>query len=298
LNGDGTADLAIANGTAATVSVYLNRPVIALYPTRLVFSPDGVGTASPVQTVTVSNPGSTPLAIAGIAASGPFSQTNNCSATVNVGGSCSISIAFTPLGQGTSNGTLSILDNAAGGQQTIALSGTGLVFTAGPNPPVVQPAPTEPEPGEPLPSGGTASPIGVGPRRPVHPILTPTSSPTPSTPIVAAPMARFSSSSLAFPAQVVGTSSSAQTVMLTNSGDALMPISNITATGDFSQTNDCGTTLEPSAHCTISVTFEPEVSGTKVGTLAVSEDPKGRPQTLSLNGKGVSSTVGSNHPMP
>ncbi len=162
-----------------------------------------------------------------------------------------------------------------------------------PGPPVVAPPPTTPQPfpqppastpEPPASSGRPASPAGVGPGRPVHsPMVAVAPLPAPTT-VSVAPAVKFSSSALVFPAQPVSAGSSAQTVTLTNPGDAPMPIFSITASGDFTQTNDCGTTLEPGAHCTISVTFKPGTAGVKSGTLSISENPDAKPQTVTLSG--------------
>jgi hypothetical protein len=96
----------------------------------------------------------------------------------------------------------------------------------------------------------------------------------------------LSSSSLTFPAQMSGTSSTAQTVTLTNAGNASLTISGITASGDFSQTNTCGTSVIASANCTISVTFKPVAGGTRSGTLSISDSAFDSPQSVALGGTG------------
>ncbi len=295
---DGTESAALsvgdnANGSPQTISLSgtgAGEPLVNLSPSSLTFPPQVSGTTSTAQTVTLTNAGNGSLAILSISTGGAFYQTNTCRGVLAAGDACSISVTFQPLGPGVSNGTLTIFDSASGSPQTVTLTGTGLVFTSGPNPPVVQPPPTNPEPGQAAPPSGASSPIGVGLGRPVHSPMSAASSLSASATI--APGARFSSSSVVFTAQMVGTSSSAQRVILTNSGDAPMPISNITASGDFSQTNDCGSTLEAGAHCTFSVTFKPAGPGMKAGTLTVSEDPARSPRTLTLKGKGVVSTIG------
>jgi hypothetical protein len=63
----------------------------------------------------------------------------------------------------------------------------------------------------------------------------------------------------------VGTSSPAQSVKLTNTGTAPITIFSIEIAGvnpgDFSQTNTCGSTLNPGARCTVEVTFTPTAAG-------------------------------------
>ncbi len=259
----------------------------------LTFGPQGVGSES-TQTVTLTNFGSAALTIWGITTNGYFFQTNDCGAALNASGSCVITVTFRPLSVGAFTGALNISDiyNSGASQQTVALSGTALVFTEGPNPPVVLPPPVMPEPGEPVSSGGATSPVGAGPGRPVHSPLSSASPLSATTTTSTVPVARLSSSSLVFTGQAIGTSSSAQTVTLTNPTDVLMPISSISVSGDFSQTNDCGAALEPGARCTISVTFKPKATGTRPGTLTVSEDPSSSPQTLTLRGKAVALTIG------
>ena len=100
----------------------------------------------------------------------------------------------------------------------------------------------------------------------------------------------LSPTSLTFGNQAVGTTSAPQTATLTNTGNATVTITSITITGtnkgDFAETNTCGTTLAEGASCTISVTFTPTATGPRNGTLSVSDDASGSPQTVSLTGTG------------
>ncbi len=93
--------------------------------------------------------------------------------------------------------------------------------------------------------------------------------------------------SLTFASQVVGTSSTSQPVTLTNSGTSAVTSISVGASGDFSQTNNCGTSLSANSSCTINVTFTPTAVGTRTGTLTVT-DSAGT-QTASLSGTGASS---------
>src|SRR5205823_4856317 len=90
--------------------------------------------------------------------------------------------------------------------------------------------------------------------------------------------------------QNVGTTSAPQAVTLSNSGSAPLSISSIAITGadsgDFAQTNNCGSSLAAGAKCTISVTFRPTATGTRTGTLTVTDNASGSPQTASLTGTG------------
>ena len=99
----------------------------------------------------------------------------------------------------------------------------------------------------------------------------------------------LSSSSLVFGNQVVGTTSSPQNLTLTNNQDLALNISSIAATGDFSETNNCGSSIAAGAACTISVTFKPTATGTRTGSLTIIDDAASSPQTVSLSGTGVAS---------
>ena len=73
--------------------------------------------------------------------------------------------------------------------------------------------------------------------------------------------------SLDFGNQVVGTVSAAKTVTLTNSGTAPVTITSVTAPAPWVATNNCAASLDPSASCTIDVTFHPTGVDTRNGTL-------------------------------
>lgn len=97
----------------------------------------------------------------------------------------------------------------------------------------------------------------------------------------------LSPASLTFGSQTVGTTSAAQTVTLTNNGSVALSVSSITASANFTQTNTCGSSLAAGAACTINVRFAPATTGTLAGTLSVSDNVVGSPQTVSLAGTGT-----------
>ena len=100
------------------------------------------------------------------------------------------------------------------------------------------------------------------------------------------PFVALSPSSYDFGSQVVGTTSSPETIALTNNGNAALAISSITPSGDFSQTNTCGSSLAASASCTLSVTFNPTAGGTRTGAVTITDTAAGSPQTVTLTGTG------------
>lgn len=98
------------------------------------------------------------------------------------------------------------------------------------------------------------------------------------------------STGVVFPATGVTTSSAAQTVTLSNLGGAALAIDAITASGDFAvavATNTCGSSIAPGAACTFQVVFTPILSGTRNGSISVTDDASGSPQTMALQGTGV-----------
>ncbi|MBI3490751.1 MAG: choice-of-anchor D domain-containing protein [Acidobacteria bacterium] len=107
----------------------------------------------------------------------------------------------------------------------------------------------------------------------------------PASAAMAAGIALFPSS-LTFDSQVVGTTSPAQLVYLTNVGADALTIATVTANGDFSQTNTCGSSVDPGASCTIAVSFAPTSAGARTGTLTLVDGAAGSPHTITLSGTG------------
>jgi len=104
------------------------------------------------------------------------------------------------------------------------------------------------------------------------------------------PVDSLSPTSLTFGSQSIGTTSTAQTVTMTNSGNATLSITSLAITGtnagDFAQTNTCGSSLAAGASCTVSVTFTPLASGSRTGSLTFTDNAANSPQTVSLSGTG------------
>lgn len=98
---------------------------------------------------------------------------------------------------------------------------------------------------------------------------------------------------LTFPPENVNTSSAAQTVTLTNTGQNAVNISGISISSGFSQSNNCGASLAVASSCTFSVTFAPTVGGPISGSLSITDDAVGSPQTVSLAGRALDYAVAS-----
>jgi hypothetical protein len=92
---------------------------------------------------------------------------------------------------------------------------------------------------------------------------------------------------LTFPGQKVGTMSVPLPVKITNPGTVPLSIKSITTTGDFTQTNNCGSSVAVGASCTINVVFAPTQVGTRSGTLTIDDNaPSGR-HVVTLLGTGT-----------
>jgi Astacin (Peptidase family M12A)/Abnormal spindle-like microcephaly-assoc'd, ASPM-SPD-2-Hydin len=96
---------------------------------------------------------------------------------------------------------------------------------------------------------------------------------------------------LTFQSQLVGTTSTSQTVSVKNTGTLSTTLSIGAATGDFAQMNNCGASLGPGASCTLTVTFTPTASGTRAGSIAITDQASNSPQSVSLTGTGTVVTI-------
>ena len=107
----------------------------------------------------------------------------------------------------------------------------------------------------------------------------------------AVPAVTFSPAVPSFPATTQGTSSVAQTLTVTNTGNATLHVSSVSRGGphasEFGFTNNCTAPVSPTANCTILLVFSPIAPGQRSASLVISDDVPGSPQTLVLNGTGV-----------
>jgi hypothetical protein len=104
----------------------------------------------------------------------------------------------------------------------------------------------------------------------------------------------LSSASLTFAGQDLGSTSSAQTVTLSNVGSATLAVASITASGDFAATSTCATAIAPGASCGVSVTFSPAAAGTRTGVVSIADSASNSPQTINLTGAGTPPAVTMN----
>lgn len=205
------------------------QPRVSLSKPSLAFADQVVGTTSSAQMIDLSNSGDATLELTNISADSDFAESNTCGSSVPAGGSCSLSISFSPSAPGDRSGKLTISDNSLGSPHIIPLSGKGVTGLA----------------------------ITISP------------------------------ASLNFPSQLVGSTSAAQGVTVSNSGNAELGIAGVNASGDFSATSNCPASLKPGENCAVSVTFNPKVAGPSVGAVTINDQAPGNPHVVPLAGTGI-----------
>jgi hypothetical protein len=224
---------AVLTGTGASVATD------GLSPLTLAFAPQQVYTTSPTQAVTLTNNGDNPLTlIATQVSEGNFTVTNGCGPALSGHSSCTIAVASSPTAVGPTSGMLTVSDQFR--SQSVTLSGSGLA-----------------------PPGVSLSPAA----------------------------------GLTFAATGVSGTSAPQTVTLSNKGSSPLALGGITVTGDFSistASNTCGSTVTAGAACAFQVVFAPTASGFRSGSLSVSDNAAGSPQSIPLQGVGVDFTLNAN----
>ncbi len=98
-----------------------------------------------------------------------------------------------------------------------------------------------------------------------------------------------SGNSLNYADDPVGAASAVQSVTVTNLLSSATSIGSISITGDFSQTNTCGSSLAANSTCKVSVMFDPSTTGTRSGTVSIPNG--GVTLMIALTGSGVSFQV-------
>ncbi|NYF79573.1 choice-of-anchor D domain-containing protein [Granulicella arctica] len=106
------------------------------------------------------------------------------------------------------------------------------------------------------------------------------------------PQAALTPASANFGNVTVGTTSSAQSFTLTNSGSAALSINSVSLGGANASvfaiaSKTCGASLAANASCTLSVTFAPTATGSSTAILSISDNANGSPQTSTLSGTGT-----------
>jgi Beta-propeller repeat len=101
-----------------------------------------------------------------------------------------------------------------------------------------------------------------------------------------APAVSIVPNSLQFPLQAVGSPSQPELALLRNMGSSALSISSISTSGDFAESDNCGTSVPAAGSCTLSVVFTPTAAGTRTGSIVIQDDAAGAPHVINLSGDG------------
>jgi Abnormal spindle-like microcephaly-assoc'd, ASPM-SPD-2-Hydin len=271
--GTRSASLLITDNTGGiigtTQSVMLSgagqtpEPKATLSVSSLTFNPQGVGTTSAGQQVTLTNTGqanlvlsSTALLITGANASDyVIASGTSCAASLSIApnATCVVNVQFAPSAAGTRTATLVVTDNSggvAGATQMVALSGSGIVAIAS---------------------------VSVS-----------------SLTFNAQSVGTTSAS------QTVSITNNGQANLVLSA--AALTITGVNA-GDYSigASSTCTNSLAiaPSGFCAIQIAFSPSGLGTRTASLVITDNSGGNStatQTVTLNGTGVAPVTVSLYP--
>jgi ribosomal protein S11 len=298
----------------------------SLSSSALTFPGTLIGATSFEVNTTLTNSGAAQLTGIGVAAVGDFTETNTCGAPLDPGASCTISVKYTPTVAGFESGTLVVTDNlgtqtaallGAGLSPGASLSTSQLVF-GGQLPSTTSLAQTVvfTNSGSGAVTINSVTPsanfadttncagsIAPGASCSVNVFFAPTATgslggtvaiaDTAGTQIITTQGQGVSAGlSVApsfgiFGAQVVGSTSLAQTLTVTNTGPSALTLNPITVSSNFTESDQCPTTLPAGAFCKISVSFAPTATGSLSGSVAIG-DTTGTVSTLAtVRGQGT-----------
>ena len=123
-----SSDSGIASPQLVSLSGMGQGAVASFLPASVTFAATAVG-GTRTSAVTLTNQGNMALSISSVQITGDYSQTNNCSGSVAISGSCTFNLVFAPTASGSRSGSLVVTSNAAGSPQTVPLSGTASDFS-------------------------------------------------------------------------------------------------------------------------------------------------------------------------
>jgi FG-GAP-like repeat/Abnormal spindle-like microcephaly-assoc'd, ASPM-SPD-2-Hydin/FG-GAP repeat len=285
-NQDGDLDLAVSNGGESSISVFLGN---------------GDGTFEPeMEVATGSASGSV---LQGVVA-GDFTQSGRLDFAVANEADNNVSIllqngtvSFSParlnfgvqlVGSGSTNGvTLANLRGTALTISGIAITGLDAADftqsnTCGSSLGAGQSC-TISVTFTPRRRGSLGAAITISDTNPSSPQTVPLS----GTGVTSGPNATLSPTSLTFATQLIGTTSRAQVITLSNYGAQTLTFAGMSINVPFKQTHTCDKNLPAGASCTIDVTFTPKAKGSFNGTLSITDNAPDSPQAVSLSGAGT-----------
>ncbi len=100
----------------------------------------------------------------------------------------------------------------------------------------------------------------------------------------------FNTAALAFLDQPVGTTSAAQTLIVSNPYSFAVTMGSIAAGGDFSAASACPA-IAALSNCSVNVTFTPSATGARSGTLSIHNANSAVSQAVALSGTGTTASI-------
>lgn len=179
--------------------------------------------------------------------------------TIAPGAFVDVQVQYAPETVGSSSGALAVVSNAPGQARTVTLAGQA---TSGVTLPTLSVS-------DAVLSGGVDISVSDA-------VMTEA--------VPEAPAVELSSTSVAFPPQAIGDTGALRNIVLTNTGGGPLTIASITATGDFTQTNDLDGPLAPGDTVTIVSSFAPTATGARTGAITVVSDAPTSPDVVTLGG--------------
>jgi sugar lactone lactonase YvrE len=306
----------LGNGTKLSVS-----PTSLSFGNQI----QGTPSSSQPVTVTTGNFGPISITSISIA-SAQYSQTNNCGSSIPANSSCTINVVFQPSTTGTKNGTLSIKTGNAGSFPVTlsgtgirpSVSPTGLSFSSqnrgtvsnsqavtvtNTSNDVLSIASISIGSAQFSQTSNCGSSVPPNSSCTINVVFKPTITGT-ITGVLSIKTANagnysvtlngngvapsVSPTSLNFGNQIHGTGSPPQPVTITNNSGGTLSITGIaiSAPSQFSQTNNCGSSVSPNSSCTINVVFDPTVKRALSGTLSIKTVGAGN-YAVALSGTGT-----------
>jgi len=99
---------------------------------------------------------------------------------------------------------------------------------------------------------------------------------------------------LPFGLEGLGSTSTPETLTVSNTGNTAVTFTSIAMTGDFAGATlaQCPSIAVDAKPCTFQITFTPTAAGARTGTITFTDNATGSPQTVTLTGTGVAGAIG------
>jgi hypothetical protein len=290
ISNSGNADLTISQittsgngfgGSGVTLPLTLTPGQTASYTAQ--FAPTTTGSVSGQISFNSNSPTNPAVSLSGTGVAAPTAQLSVNPASLSFG-------SVTVGNSGTQSITISNSGSANLTISQITTSGTGFTGSGVSLPLTLAPGQTAIYTGQFAPSatGSASGQISFNSNSPTNPSVSLTGTG------VAAPVLQLSvsQSSLAFGSVTVGSSAS-QSVVLTNTGNASVTISQVTITGTGFTGSGIPTplTLTPGQTASYTSQFAPTATGSASGQITFTSNATNSPTTVSLGGTGVAATV-------